>query len=270
MAAKQMLPEGKTKAEWICFYDTWFLPATHTTESIESYHVRGAFVSAVLSFLRCFSDSSTFVSSAAFWRYKEGNLNQVNVPEHLPVDKSSASALNISGNRKYIILMNRKTEMGDFYSLSAISMAKKDISFEEYKDKVVVVVNTASKCGFTPQYAGLEKLYKKYKDKGLVILGFPCNQFANQEPGDEKTIQETCLINYGVSFPMFSKIKVNGPGTHPVFVWLKKRFGGFGSRRIKWNFTKFLINRDGKPVKRYAPIKTPESMEDAIRGLLGV
>jgi glutathione peroxidase len=159
-----------------------------------------------------------------------------------------------------------------FYELSADTMSKKTQSFADYKGKVVLIVNTASKCGFTPQYAGLEKLYETHKDKGLVILGFPCNQFANQEPGDAKTIQETCLVNYGVSFPMFAKVKVNGPDAHPVFAWLKSRLPGgglFKSGRIKWNFTKFLVDRDGNPVKRYAPAKTPESIEADILELLG-
>jgi glutathione peroxidase len=166
--------------------------------------------------------------------------------------------------------MNNSDRNSTFYDLSAKSLARKDINFDNYKDKVVLVVNTASKCGFTPQYAGLENLYKKYKDEGLVILGFPCNQFAGQEPGDETTIKENCLDNYGVSFPMFSKVKVNGPEAHPVYGWLKSNFGGFGTRRIKWNFTKFLVGRDGNPVKRYAPTKTPESIEDIIKELLGV
>jgi glutathione peroxidase len=129
-------------------------------------------------------------------------------------------------------------------------------------------VNTASKCGLTPQYEGLEKLYDTYKNQGLVILGFPCNQFGNQEPGNAEEIEEFCQLNYGVSFPMFAKIEVNGKNTHPIFKYLKSELGGFLGSDIKWNFTKFVIDKTGKPVKRYAPITTPESMEDYIVELL--
>jgi len=155
-----------------------------------------------------------------------------------------------------------------FYELNANSLQGKEVSMDAYKGKVVVVVNTASKCGFTPQYEGLEKLYKDYKDKGLVILGFPCNQFGNQEPGSEKDIAEGCLLNYGVSFPMFSKVFVNGENTHPVFSYLKNELKGTLGNNVKWNFTKFVIDRNGIPVKRFAPITKPESMKDTIEQLL--
>lgn len=155
-----------------------------------------------------------------------------------------------------------------FYELNANSLQGKEVSMEDYKGKVVVVVNTASKCGFTPQYEGLEKLYKDYKDKGLVILGFPCNQFGNQEPGSEKDIAEGCLLNYGVSFPMFSKVFVNGENTHPVFSYLKNELKGTLGNNVKWNFTKFVIDRNGKPVKRFAPITKPENMKETIEQLL--
>lgn len=155
-----------------------------------------------------------------------------------------------------------------FYDFSAKSLQGKDISMDAYKGKTVLVVNTASKCGFTPQYEGLQKIYEKYENKGLVILGFPCNQFGNQEPGDEKSIAEGCIINYGVSFPMFSKIDVNGKNAHPIFKYLKEKLGGIFGSSIKWNFTKFLIDSDGKPVKRYAPITKPEDMEKDIEKLL--
>jgi len=157
---------------------------------------------------------------------------------------------------------------GNFYQFSARSLQGKEISMEEYKGKVILVVNTASKCGFTPQYEGLENLNQKYKDKGLVILGFPCNQFGNQEPGTEKEIAEGCLINYGVSFQMFSKIEVNGGDAHPVYKYLKKRLSGFLGGVIKWNFTKFLIDSEGKPVNRYAPATKPEQLEGDIEKLL--
>lgn len=155
-----------------------------------------------------------------------------------------------------------------FYQFEASNIGGKTIPMKEYEGKTVIVVNTASKCGFTPQFEGLENLYQKYKDQGLVILGFPCNQFGNQEPGDEKSIQEGCLLNYGVSFPMFSKIEVNGANTHPVFQYLKKELGGVLGSRIKWNFTKFVIDSTGKPVKRFAPNVKPEKMEEYIKTLL--
>jgi len=156
----------------------------------------------------------------------------------------------------------------EFYKFKAKSLQGKEISMEEYKGKTVLVVNTASKCGLTPQYEGLEALYRKYKDEGLVILGFPSNQFANQEPGDEKSIAEGCVVNYGVTFPMFSKIDVNGRSAHPIFKYLKRELGSIFGGKIKWNFTKFLIDSNGKPVKRFAPVTKPESMEDIIRKVI--
>lgn len=159
--------------------------------------------------------------------------------------------------------MNKKTE-NRFYDFEALSLQGKKVSMESFRGKTVIVVNTASKCGLTPQYEGLEKLYKTYKDKGLVILGFPCNQFANQEPGDEKSISEVCMINYGVSFPMFAKVDVNGETAHPLFRYLKKELNGTFGNRIKWNFTKFLIDSEGKPKKRYSPFTKPEKMEGDI------
>lgn len=156
----------------------------------------------------------------------------------------------------------------NFYQMEAISLRGEKINMSEYKGKVVIVVNTASKCGLTPQYEGLEKLYKKYKDKGLVVLGFPCNQFANQEPGDEKSISENCLINYGVTFPMFSKVDVNGKNAHPIFKYLKKEKGSIWGSKIKWNFAKFVIDANGKPVKRFSPFTKPEKMERYIAKIL--
>ena len=139
----------------------------------------------------------------------------------------------------------------------------------DYAGKVVLVVNTASKCGFTPQYKGLEALWQAYKDRGLVILGFPCNQFGQQEPGDDAAISEFCELNFGVTFPLFRKVEVNGSNAHPLFVQLKKRAPGLlGSQGIKWNFTKFLIDRDGQSVKRYAPATKPEALKTAIEALL--
>ena len=157
-----------------------------------------------------------------------------------------------------------------FYQFEAETLQGKNLSMEEFKGKTVLVVNTASKCGLTPQYKGLEELYKTYKDKGLVILGFPCNQFANQEPGDSKSISEGCLINYGVSFPVFSKVDVNGDSAHPLFKYLRGELKGFGGDKVKWNFTKFLIDGQGKPVKRFAPTVKPEKLVKHIERLLPV
>ena len=138
----------------------------------------------------------------------------------------------------------------------------------DYPGKAVLVVNTASKCGFTPQYKGLEALWQQYKDQGLVILGFPCNQFGQQEPGDEAEISEFCELNFGVTFPLFKKVEVNGSNAHPLFVELKKRAPGvLGSEAIKWNFTKFLIGPDGK-VERYAPATKPSALKVDIEKLL--
>jgi glutathione peroxidase len=156
----------------------------------------------------------------------------------------------------------------NFYQFKATSLQGKEVAMDSYKGKTVLVVNTASKCGLTPQFEGLEKLYKDYKDKGLVILGFPCNQFANQEPGDEKSISEGCLLNYGVTFPMFSKIDVNGDNAHPIYKYLKKELGGTLGSKIKWNFTKFLIDANGNPVKRFAPTTKPEKLKSHIAKLL--
>ncbi len=156
----------------------------------------------------------------------------------------------------------------DFYELSANNPQGHPIDMSKYQGKVVLIVNTATQCGFTPQFDGLEKLYETYKDKGLVILGFPCNQFGSQEPLSNDTMEETCRINHGVTFPLFEKIEVNGPGTHPLFKYLKSKLGGLFGRRIKWNFTKFLVDRNGRPVKRFAPITKPAAIEPYIRRLL--
>ena len=147
------------------------------------------------------------------------------------------------------------------YSFKAKSLQGENISMETYKGKTILIVNTASKCGFTPQYEGLEKLYRKYKDSGFVVLGFPSNQFGNQEPGDEKSIAEGCVLNYGVSFQMFSKIDVNGKNAHEIYRYLKAELKGIFGRKIKWNFTKFLIDKNGKPIKRFSPTTKPEKVD---------
>ena len=144
-----------------------------------------------------------------------------------------------------------------------------DLSLAAHAGKVVLVVNTASKCGFTPQYAGLEDLWRRYSDQGLVVLGFPCNQFANQEPGDAEEIASFCSLTYDVTFPVLARIDVNGPGADPLFQWLSDQKRGLvGTRGIKWNFTKFLVGRDGRVLKRYAPTVPPEALEADIRAAL--
>jgi len=159
--------------------------------------------------------------------------------------------------------------MSSLYELSARALDGGEIPLAGYRGKVVLIVNTASKCGFTPQYAGLQSLYDEYKDRGFVVLGFPCNQFGEQEPGDEAEIGAFCERNYGVGFPMFAKIDVNGPATHPVYAHLKQSAPGLlGSQSIKWNFTKFLVDRNGRVVERFAPTTKPEQLRKAIEKLL--
>lgn len=148
------------------------------------------------------------------------------------------------------------------YEFSALDIRGQEVALSDYKDQVILIVNTASKCGFTPQFEGLEKLYSDLKDEGLVILGFPCNQFGSQDPGSEGEIQEFCQLNYGVSFPMFSKIDVNGDNAHPLFEYLKNEArGALGSKSIKWNFTKFLVSKSGEVIERYGSVDTPEKIK---------
>lgn len=155
------------------------------------------------------------------------------------------------------------------YDIEANSIDGAPKSLGDYAGKAMLIVNVASKCGFTPQYKGLEALYEKYADKGLVVLGFPCNQFGAQEPGAESDIASFCSTTYGVTFPMFAKIEVNGEKTHPLYKLLKRDAPGLlGSEAIKWNFTKFLVDRAGKVVKRYAPTDTPQQIEKDIEALL--
>jgi glutathione peroxidase len=153
----------------------------------------------------------------------------------------------------------------EIYKFTATTLQGKEVSMSEFKGKKILVVNTASKCGFTPQLEGLEELNKKYGPDELVILGFPCNQFGNQEPGDEQSIAEGCIINYGVTFPMFSKVDVNGEKAHPMFKYLKSKLRGWFGSRIKWNFTKFLLDENGNPVKRFSPITKPEEIDRFIQ-----
>ncbi|AIF48983.1 glutathione peroxidase [Dyella japonica] len=151
--------------------------------------------------------------------------------------------------------------MTSVYDFSARDIDGNERSLADYRGKALLIVNVASKCGFTPQYTGLEALWRADRDKGLVVLGFPCDQFGHQEPGDEAEIRNFCSTSYDVTFPMFAKIEVNGAGTHPLYKWLKSEGKGIlGSEAIKWNFTKFLVDRDGQVVKRYAPNDTPEKI----------
>ena len=163
---------------------------------------------------------------------------------------------------------NSEAGTSKFYEYSALNIRGDEVKMSDFKGKVVLIVNTASKCGYTPQFEGLEKLYKKYNDEGLVVLGFPSNQFGNQDPGTNEEIQEFCQANYGVSFPMFDKIDVNGDAAHPLFKHLRKETKGLLGDAVKWNFTKFLVDRNGTVLKRYAPQVDPLDIEKDIRKLL--
>jgi glutathione peroxidase len=155
------------------------------------------------------------------------------------------------------------------HEFKARTITGEEISLDQYKGKALLIVNTASECGYTPQYGGLESLYKKYRDRGFAVLGFPCNQFGRQEPGTEAEIQAFCKKNYGVSFPMFAKVDVNGDQAHPLFDYLKKALPGLlGTEPIKWNFTKFLIDKQGRPIERFAPATQPESIEKKVEKFL--
>ncbi len=159
--------------------------------------------------------------------------------------------------------------MTTIYDFDALSTTGKSVPLKQFEGKPMLIVNTASACGFTPQFAGLEELHKTYGDKGLVVLGFPCNQFGAQDKGSNDEIASFCQLNYGVSFPMMAKIDVNGSDAHPLYQWLTKEAPGLlGTKAIKWNFTKFLVGRDGKVLKRYAPTDTPKSMAKDIEALL--
>jgi glutathione peroxidase len=159
--------------------------------------------------------------------------------------------------------------MTTVYDFTANSLDGDPVPLKDYAGKVLLVVNTASKCGFTPQYEGLEALYQKYRDRGLAVLGFPCNQFGAQEPGTAAEIGSFCKTNYAVSFPMFAKIDVNGEGAHPLYRWLKSNAKGvLGSEAIKWNFTKFLVDRNGQVVERFAPTTKPEDLKSNVEALL--
>lgn len=157
----------------------------------------------------------------------------------------------------------------NIYSHTATDIQGNTVSLAQYQGKVLLIVNTASECGFTPQYKGLEALYKQFQDEGFVVLGFPCNQFGAQEKANEEGIQHFCELNFGVTFPLFSKIEVNGEHTHPLYQYLKKAAPGvLGTEGIKWNFTKFLVNRQGEAIERFAPTTKPEALTSKINALL--
>lgn len=168
----------------------------------------------------------------------------------------------------FAVNAKNKPTTENFYQFKAKTLEGKQISMKDYKGKVVLIVNTASKCGFTPQYEGLEKIYLKYKDKGLVILGFPCNQFGGQEPGTSEEIASFCSLKYNVSFPMFSKVEVNGENAIPLFKFLKSQLPGTLGNEIKWNFTKFIVDKTGKPIERYGSTTKPENIAEMIEKLL--
>lgn len=157
----------------------------------------------------------------------------------------------------------------DIYTVNVTKINGDSVKLSDYAGKVLLIVNTASKCGFTPQFKGLETLYKEYNEQGLEILGFPCNQFLNQDPASDNDISEFCSLNYGVTFPMFSKVEVNGANTHPLFKILKSQAKGvMGTEKVKWNFTKFLVNKEGDVVKRYSPNTDPGDIAEDIKNLL--
>ena len=159
--------------------------------------------------------------------------------------------------------------MTSIFEFSATAINGEPAELSTYEGQVLLVVNTASHCGFTPQFTGLQQLQETYGEQGFTVLGFPCDQFRHQEPGDDATIADFCTGSFGVTFPMFSKIEVNGSGAHPVYSWLREQKGGVLGNKIKWNFTKFLIGRDGQVIKRYAPTTKPERIADDIEAALG-
>ena len=158
--------------------------------------------------------------------------------------------------------------MATIYDFKAVASNGKEIDFKEFEGKVLLIINTASKCGFTPQFDGLEKLNEKYRDRGLVCIGFPCNQFANQDPGSDSEIEGFCRMNYGVTFQIMKKVDVNGKEAHPIFKYLRSQTKGFLGDKVKWNFTKFLVSRDGKTIKRFAPTVVPKKLEGEIEKML--
>lgn len=160
------------------------------------------------------------------------------------------------------------TKAQSIYDFTVKNIDGEEVEMSQYKGKWQLIVNVASNCGMTPQYEGLQELYRDFKDQGLVVLGFPCNQFAGQEPGDEESIKQGCVLNYGVEFPMFAKVKVNGKDAEPLYKYLREALPGFLGNRVKWNFTKFLIDPQGNPVRRFAPRETPSEIRTELEKLL--
>jgi glutathione peroxidase len=195
-------------------------------------------------------------------RWRHGHADRVCRGTAAAVAEPSARVRDVSVAR---VTMGGMTTLSDF---TATTLTGEERSLSAYAGKVVLVVNTASRCGFTPQYAGLEELYTELKDDGFVVLGFPCNQFGSQEPGSEDEIGEFCQANYGVTFPMFAKVDVNGDDAHPLYEWLKHEKTGVLGGRIKWNFTKFLVGRDGRVIERYAPNCEPADLAGDVRAAL--
>ncbi len=180
-------------------------------------------------------------------------------------------ALLLIGNKSDMLssLTNsNKKDMATIYDFKPLNNRGEEVDMSQYKGKVLLIVNTASKCGFTPQYKGLQELYDKYKDQGLVVIGFPCDQFAHQEPGSDEEIAQFCELNFGVNFPLMKKIDVNGDKQDPLFAYLKAQTKGFLTDAIKWNFTKFLVSKDGEKIIRYAPTTKPEDIDAEIRHML--
>jgi glutathione peroxidase len=166
-------------------------------------------------------------------------------------------------------MMKREVKTMSVYDFTVKTIRGEEQSLADYKGKVLLIVNTASKCGFTPQYKELQELYEQYRDRGFVVLGFPCNQFGHQEPGTEEEIEQFCQVNYGVTFPMFAKVDVNGENAHPLFPYLKEKAPGvLGTKAIKWNFTKFLVDRNGNVVARFASQTKPSELKNEIEELL--
>lgn len=159
--------------------------------------------------------------------------------------------------------------MTKIFDYKALTSKGQELDFKQFEGKVLLIVNTASKCGFTPQFAGLEELNRNYKDRGLVVIGFPCNQFGNQDPGSDEEISGFCQLNYGVTFQIMKKVDVNGDNADPIFKYLKEQIGGLLGSAIKWNFTKFLISRNGDTIKRFAPATAPKKLEKDIEEMLG-
>ncbi|KAF9273451.1 Glutathione peroxidase 2 [Mortierella alpina] len=190
-------------------------------------------------------------------------------PTQRALSTSAPRATYDSQNQSSTTASSRNTQPTNFFDLKAKDKRHQEVSMADFENKVILVVNVASKCGFTPQYKELEQLYKDYKDQGLVVIGFPCNQFGGQEPGSDQEIESFCQVNFGVTFPLMAKIDVNGAQEDPVYSFLKSQKAGFlGLTRIKWNFEKFLIDRNGKVVQRYPSTTTPSAIADDIKKLL--